>query len=258
MNRRFTYYTIVILFIISLNSFADEIHIAVAANFAQPMAVLKQDFEKSSGHQVIVTLGSTGKLYSQIKNGAPFEILLAADMERPLKLSQEGETVKGSIFTYAVGKLVLWSQDTHLVDQEGTVLKQGNFTHLAIANPKTAPYGKAAQQVLEKLGLWQTLQDKLVQGIDISQAYQMVSTRNAQLGFIALSQYKSVNKGSHWLVPQEMYSPLFQGAVLLKKGEHHDAAMAFLRFLKTQQAINLIEKFGYSIPQYMTPLKEKP
>lgn len=250
MKHRFLCLKILILLMISSKNYAMEIHVAVAANFAQPMEALQQLFEQSSGHQVIVTLGSTGKLYSQIKNGAPFEVLLAADMEHPLKLSQEGESVKGTIFTYAIGKLVLWSQEAHLVDSEGKILTKGQFTHLAIANPKTAPYGKAAQQVLEKLGLWPTLQDKLVQGIDINQTYQMVTTGNAQLGFIALSQYQSVSQGSHWLVPQDLYSPLLQGAVLLKKGEHNSGAMNFLEFLKTKKAIEVIEKFGYDVPQF--------
>jgi len=230
------------------STYAAEVHVAVAANFAQPMEQLKQLFEKTHDHQVIVTLGSTGKLYSQIKNGAPFEVFLAADLERTLKLSQEGETVKGSIFTYAIGKLVLWSHDPTLVDNAGQILNSDKFTHLAIADPKTAPYGTAARQVLEKLGLWQTLSGKIVQGTDISQTYQFVATGNAELGFIAFSQYLSTHeKGSYWLVPQDLYSPLLQGAVLLKKGENNLAATTFWKFLQSQAASEVTKNFGYGV-----------
>jgi molybdate transport system substrate-binding protein len=227
---------------------AAELHLAVAANFAKPIERINQLFEQQFGHKVTVSLGSTGQLYAQIKNGAPFEIFLSADMERPELLVKEGMAVKESLFTYAVGQLVLWSPQPDLVDAEGKVLTRSKFEHLAIANPKTAPYGAAAKQVLVKKGLWKKLQSKLVQGNDITQTYQFVATGNADLGFIALSQYKDTAenaKGSHWLVPQELYTPITQGAVLLKLGENNSAAKAFIEFLSTPAVRRLIEEFGY-------------
>jgi molybdate transport system substrate-binding protein len=234
------------------SAFAGEVHIAVAANFTEPMKELEQLFKKSYGHTVTSSLGATGQFYSQIKNGAPFELLLSADMATPSKLAEEGEAVKGSVVIYAIGKLVLWSKDPALVDEQGKVLKTGKFNHLAIANPKTAPYGAAAKQVLEKLGVWNTLQGQVVQGTSITQAYQFIATGNAELGFIALSQYHRTPKdsqGSHWLVPQQWYDKILQGAVLLKKGENNPAAKAFMVFLTTDKSARaVIEKYGYVLP----------
>jgi molybdate transport system substrate-binding protein len=231
---------------------AGEVQIAVAANFAEPMKELGQLFKKSYGHTVTVSVGATGQLYSQIKNGAPAEIFLAADMTTPSKLAEEGEAAKENVTIYAIGKLVLWSKDPMLVDAQGKVLKTGPFNHLAIANPKTAPYGAAAKQVLEKLGVWNSLQGKVVQGTSITQAYQFIATGNAELGFIALSQYHSTSKdsqGSHWLVPQEWYEKILQGAVLLKRGENNPAAKAFMTFLSTDKTARaVIEKYGYVLP----------
>lgn len=230
---------------------AEELYIAVAANFTKPIKPIKSLFEKESGHQVIISSGSTGQLYAQIKNGAPSEILLAADRKRPEKLINESIAVKGSLFTYAIGQLVLWSSQADLIDQTGQILNHDKFKHLAIANPKTAPYGTAAKQVLEKLGLWERLQDKIVQGNSITQTYQLIATGNAELGFIALSQYETTiekSRGSHWLVDQTLYDPIQQGAVLLKKSENRPAAQTFIEWLRSPPALQIIEEFGYAVP----------
>lgn len=241
--------SILLLFLtVSVN--ADEINIAVAANFTGVMKQLEQQFEAETGHDLLVSYSSTGKLYSQIKHDAPYEIFLSADVKHAQRLIDEKEAVTDSLFVYAVGQLVLWSQQADFVDNEGKVLKNGQFTHLAIANPKTAPYGTAAQAVLEKLDLWTDLQDKLVQGDSITQTYQFVGTGNAELGFIAMSQYVDSEKtGSYWIVPQNLYSPIEQAAVLLKKGEQHAAAQAFIHFLHSEAAKVVIEKFGYTVPK---------
>ncbi len=242
MNCRF-WVGLMVTWIISLSSPATEVHVAVAANFTKPLEQLKQEFEKISKHTVIVSSGSSGQLYSQIKNGAPYEVLLSADRERPEKLVTEGEAVADSLFTYAIGKLVLWSKQAHLVDKEGKVLSIGQFQHLAMANPKTAPYGTAAEQVMKKLEVWEILQSKIVQGENITQTYQFVATGSAELGFIALSQYPG--SGSYWQIPQEWYAPIEQGAVLLKTGEKNNAAKAFLVFLQEPIARAMIKKLGY-------------
>jgi molybdate transport system substrate-binding protein len=190
-------------------------------------------------------------LYAQIKNGAPFSVFLAADMKRPKMLVNEGMTVADSLLTYAIGQLVLWSPQADFVDSSGKVLNSDKFKHLAIAHPKMAPYGTAAKQVLEKLGLWQRLQSKMVRGNNISQAYQFTATGNAELGFIALSQYQIITKksrGSHWLVDKTLYDPIRQGAVLLKKGENNPAALSFMAFLRNPSARQIIETFGYEVP----------
>ncbi|MEK8018904.1 MAG: molybdate ABC transporter substrate-binding protein [Candidatus Parabeggiatoa sp.] len=231
---------------------AGELHLAVAANFTQPLKQhLKQQFEKDSGHRLIISFGGTGQLYSQIKFGAPFDLFLAADMKRPEKLVSEGLAVAGSLFTYAEGQLILWSPDPDIVDANGKILSTGQFKHLAIAHPKMAPYGAAAKQVLEKLGLWKTLQRQrqIVRGNNVSQAYQFTATGNAQLGFIALSQYQATPKrGSHWQVPKDWYSPIRQGAVLLKRGQNNPAAKAFIAFLQSDSARQTIEELGYVVP----------
>lgn len=232
--------------------FADDLHLAVAANFTKPIKQLKRHFENHSSHRVIISFGATGQLYTQIQHGATFDILLAADMKRPKMLISEGLAVKQSLLTYAIGKLVLWSLQPGLVDKEGKVLSSGQFRHLAIAHPKLAPYGTAAKQVLEKMGLWQTLQSKIVRGHNISHAYQFTATGAAELGFIALSQYRTIPKnspGSHWPVPKDWYTPIKQGAVLLKKGENNQLAKAFLAFLQTPLAQKVIVEFGYQVPK---------
>lgn len=229
---------------------ADDVQVAVAANFTAPIQAIASDFEKDTGHKLIAAYGATGQFYTQIKNGAPFEVFLAADDSTPEKLEKEGETVPGSRFTYAVGTLALWSAKDGYVDPEGQVLKEGTYQHLAIANPKAAPYGLAATQVLDKMGLTEKVKDKIVEGQNITQAYQFVSTGNAQLGFVALSQiYKDgkVSSGSAWIIPEAMHDPIKQDAVILKKGANNPAAKALTEYLKGPKAAAIIKSYGYQL-----------
>jgi molybdate transport system substrate-binding protein len=229
---------------------AAEVSVAVAANFTAPMEKLAAKFTEESGHRLIVSYGATGKLYAQIKNGAPFEVLLSADQEHPKKLVAEKLAVSGSEWTYAIGKLALWSSKSNLIDSKGEVLKAGQFKHLAIANPKLAPYGVAAQEVLVRMGLWEKVQDSLVLGESITQAHQFVATGNAVLGFVAFSQIKKEGEtpaGSFWLVPQSMYAPIRQSALLLARGRVNSAAKLFLEFLKSEKAKRIIEQSGYDL-----------
>lgn len=204
------------------SSFASEVLVAVAANFTAPMQKIAVEFEKESGHKVNLSYGSTGKFYTQIKNGAPFNILLAADDETPLKIEKEGFGVSGTRFTYAIGKLVLWSKQIGFVDTNGDVLKQNKFEKIAIADPKLAPYGQAAIETLNNLGLTNQLSSKFVQGENIGQTYQFVSTENAQLGFVALSQVFAdgkIKEGSAWIVPSKLHTPIKQDAILLNNAK---------------------------------------
>lgn len=229
---------------------AGEVQVAVAANFAGPMDKLAAEFARDTGHKAIVASGATGKFYAQISNGAPFEVLLAADDETPARLEAEGQVVAGSRFTYAVGRLVLWSAKADYVDAGGAVLKTGDFKHLAIANPKTAPYGAAAVSTIDKLGLTAALQPRLVQGENIAQAWQFASTGNAELGFVAQAQVWRDGKftsGSGWIVPATMHAPIRQDAALLTKGAANPAAQALLRYLRTDKAKALIRSFGYEV-----------
>jgi len=232
-------------------AFADDVAVAVAANFTEPMKKIAVEFEKSSGHKLALSFGSTGKFYAQINAGAPFEVLVASDDETPKKLEQDGLAVKGSHFTYAIGKLVLWSTKESIIDSKGDVLKRSSFDHLAIADPKLAPYGAAAIQTLNALGLYDAISPKLVQAENIAQAYQFVSTGNALLGFVALSQVigedGKVKSGSMWIVPENYYSPIRQDAVLLDKGKDKAAALALLKFLKRPFAIKVIQSYGYAL-----------
>ena len=234
----------------ALSARADEVQVAVAANFAGPMQKIAAAFEQNTGHKALLAMGSTGKFYAQIKNGAPFEVLLSADDETPARLAKEGSAVDSSRFTYAIGKLVLWSAKPALVDDKGEVLKQGQFAHLALANPKLAPYGQAAVDALKALGLHDTLAAKFVTGENIAQTYQFISTGNAELGFVALSQVYDNGKlksGSAWVVPQSLFSPIRQDAVLLNKGKDNPAAAALLTFLKSEPARAIIAASGYSL-----------
>ncbi|RCX32046.1 molybdate ABC transporter substrate-binding protein [Thioalbus denitrificans] len=227
---------------------AAEVNAAVAANFTAAMKEIVTAFEAATGHKVLASYGSTGKLYAQIVNGAPFGLFLAADAARPKRLEEEGKAVPGSRFTYAVGRLVLWSPAPDRVDGEGTVLKSGEFSRLAIANPKTAPYGTAAMEVLEGLGLEAAVSDRLIRGDSITQTYQFVASGNAELGFVALSQVALLPEekvGSRWLVPQSLYAPLQQQAVLLKEGAGNPAAVALAEYLKSPAARAVIEAYGY-------------
>lgn len=227
---------------------ADEVSVAVAANFTAPMQKIAADFEKATGHKAQLVFGSTGKFYAQIKSGAPFQVLLAADDETPARLVKEGDAVAGSQFTYAVGKLVLWSPKPGFVDDKGEVLKSGRFEHLSIANPKLAPYGLAAVETLKALGLADALQPKLVTGESITQAQQFVVSGNAELGFIAFAQIHKDGKlidGSYWLVPGKYHTPIRQDAVVLDKGKASAAAAALLGYLKSPAAVAVIRAYGY-------------
>ncbi|WP_158893651.1 MULTISPECIES: molybdate ABC transporter substrate-binding protein [unclassified Pseudomonas] len=227
---------------------ADEVQVAVAANFSAPLKAIGEQFARDTGHQLVISSGATGQLYTQIRNGAPFAVFLSADDSTPAKLESESAAVKGSRFTYAIGTLALWSPKTGYVDGEGAVLKQNAFSHLAVANPKTAPYGLAASQVLAKLGLTEAVATKRVEGQNITQTYQFVATGNAELGFVALSQiYQDgkIKEGSAWIVPAELYAPIRQDAVLLDKGQDQPAAKALLTYLKGPQAATVLKAYGY-------------
>ena len=228
---------------------ADDVSVAVAANFTAPMQQIAAAFEKETGHKVVASYGSTGKFYAQIKNGAPFELLLAADDETPAKLIKENAAVAGSQFTYAIGKLVLWSAKSAVVDAKGEVLKKGGFDHIALANPKLAPYGAAGVEVMKALGAYNALQPKIVSAENITQAYQFVNSGNALLGFVALSQVLKDGKidGSAWLVPAHLYAPIRQDAVLLEKGKGKPAAQALANYLKGDKAKAVIKSFGYGL-----------
>lgn len=233
---------------LSGQTLAGEVQVAVAANFSAPMRAIARAFEQSSGHRVVAAYGATGQFYAQINHGAPFEVLLAADDSTPAKLENEGAGVPGSRFTYAVGALALWSARPGYVDDAGAVLKSDTFRHLAIANPQTAPYGLAATQVLDQLGLTEAIEPKLVEGQNIAQAYQFVASGNAELGFVALSQvYKDgqITRGSAWQVPAQLHEPIRQDAVLLTKGQDNPAARALLEYLRGEQAATLIRAYGY-------------
>lgn len=227
---------------------AAEVNVAVAANFTGPMEKIAPEFEKATGHKAVVAYGTVGKFYAQIKNSAPFEVLVSADDETPIRLEKDGLAIPESRFTYAIGKLVLWSAKPGLVDDKGEILKRGDFQHLAIANPKLAVYGAAAVDAMRKLGVYERLEPRFVQGENISQAYQFAATGNAELGFVALSQiYKDGQyaSGSHWLVPPQLYPQLRQDAVLLVRGKGNPAAEALLAYLKSDAAKKVIRAYGY-------------
>lgn len=230
---------------------AGEVSVAVASDFAAPMERLVPLFQKESGHTVKVSLGASGKLYAQIKSKAPFDVFLSADEEMPKSLMQEGLAVGGSRFVYATGRLVLWSAQPDLVDEKGGVLNKGNFNMLAIANPRYSPYGVAAKETLTKLTMWNSIQEKLAKGENVTQTYQLAATEKADLAFIALSQVMrdgKVTAGSWWLVPPEMHKPILQSAVLLSGAKDQVAAKAFLAFLKSEKARAVMRGFGYELP----------
>lgn len=234
----------------SLSAWAGEVSVAVAANFTAPMKRIAADFEKDTGHKAHLAFGATGAFYTQIKNGAPFAVLLAADDDTPAKIEKEGLGVVGSRFTYATGKLVLWSKKVGLVDGKGEVLKSATFDKIAIANPKLAPYGAAAMQVLNRMGLTDSLAPKVVEGANIGQTYQFVSSENATLGFVALSQVVEnglIKEGSGWIVPTSMYSPIKQDAVVLNVGKNNEAATALMTYLRSDKAKSVIRSYGYEL-----------
>jgi molybdate transport system substrate-binding protein len=229
---------------------ADTVLVAVAANFMAPMNQIATAFERKTGHEVSASFGSTGKLYAQIENGAPFEALLAADEATPKRLVKESIAVPGSRFTYAAGTLALWSAKPDLVDDEGRVLKSGDFAKLAIANPKLAPYGAAAVATMTALGVKNTLEPKFVVGENIAQTFQFVDSGNADLGFVALSQVMKkgeITKGSSWIVPAELHAPIRQDAVVLLKGKERPGVAALMEFLKGDEARAIIRSFGYGV-----------
>ncbi len=228
---------------------AEEVTIAVAANFTDATREIAPLFEKATGHTTKISYGSTGKLYSQIEHGAPFEVFLAADTKRPVKAEEAGLAVPGTRFVYAKGQLVLWSAKPDLISDGEAFLKGGDFAHLALANPKTAPYGLAAEQVMTHLGLLDSLKPRLVQGDSIAQTFQFASTGNAEAGFVALAQVRGWkgDAGSQWVIPADYYAPIDQSAVLLKKGEANPAAKAWLAFLKSDAAREVIERYGYGV-----------
>ena len=248
MPARLLFFALIAVFAAAAT--AGEVQVAVAANFAQPMARIGEAFTAATGHTLKLSTGSTGKFYSQIVTGAPFEVLLAADDETPARLVKENHAMAGTQFTYAIGKLVLWSATAGLVDDKGEVLASDKFKHIAIANPKLAPYGAAAYEVLKARGLTDALAPKVVLGETIAQTYQFVATGNAEIGFVALSQVAVPGKpapGSYWVVPSQLHSEIRQDAVILKPGEKNPAAAALLTYLKSEPARQVISSFGYAL-----------
>ena len=236
--------------LLAVAAHAGKVQVAVAANFTAPMKQIAAEFEKDTGHNAVLSFGATGKFYAQISIGAPFEVLLAADDETPARLEKELLATPGTGFTYAIGKLALWSAKEGYVDGQGDVLKKGDFKHLALANPKTAPYGAAAIETMKQLGVLDRIRPKFVQGENIAQTHQFVATGNAELGFVALSQvFKDgkVSSGSAWVVPGKLYAPILQDAVVLAKGRNNPAANALVKYLKTDKARSIIKSYGYEL-----------
>ncbi len=228
---------------------AGEVSVAVAANFTAPMQKIAAQFEQDTGHKAVLSFGATGKFYAQIKNGAPFGILLAADDTTPEKIAREGLGIGATRFTYAIGQLVLWSKQPGYVDAEGKVLQKTDWQHIAIANPKLAPYGLAAMQTLDKLGLTAQVQPRVVTGENIGQTYQFAASGNAQLGFVALSQVMEdgrLREGSAWVVPGNLHEPIRQDAIVLKPGQGSEAAAALMQYLRGDKARAVIKSYGYS------------
>lgn len=228
---------------------ADELQVAAAANFTSALKRISTSFSQESGHKLMISYGSTGKLYAQIINGAPFEVFLSADQEYPKKIVNKKMGFNESIYTYAIGKLVLWSPKENVVDSRGELLTKMNYKHLSISNPKLSPYGKAAQEVLEKKLGWKKVEGLLVFGENINQAHQFINSGSAELGFVSLSQIIVNGKiqGSYWVVPKQLYSPIKQDVVILEKGKNSQAAQDFLKFLKSDKAKAIIKEFGYDL-----------
>ncbi len=243
-------YSILLLLLLGVATdlLAGQIKVAVASNFTRTLKAVAEEFEAKTQHKVVLISGSTGKLYAQIRHGAPYDLFFAADARRPKLLEQEGRAKKGSRFTYASGRLVLWSPSSGLIDAKGGVLSSGVFDHIALANPKLAPYGRAAKEVLQEHGLWGKLQSKTVRGENVGQAFQFVRSGNAQLGFVAYAQVndpKHTAGGSYWLVPQKLYSPILQQAVILRESSIADD---FINHVRSVEAAAIIINSGYIIP----------
>lgn len=231
---------------------AAEVQVAVTANFTAPMQKIAAEFEKDTGHKAALAFGTVGKFFAQMKAGAPFEVLVSADRETPDALVKEGLAVGEARFTYAVGKLALWSATPDAVDGKGEILRTGSFRHLALANPKLAVYGAAGQAAMKKLGVWDAIEPKLVTGENIAQAYQFVASGNAELGFVAYSQIigpdGKVAKGSVWMVPSDLYPQLAQDVILLAPGKDSAAAKALVDYLRSAKARAVILSYGYDLP----------
>lgn len=245
MNLTLTFIAFLLLSSTSL-AYADTASVAVAANFTDPANEIADHFKEKTGHEVLLSFGATGNIYNQIINGAPFDVFLAADDNRPALAVKAGYGIKESVFTYAIGTLVLWSNQANFVKNEDS-LKNPTIHHIALANAKAAPYGQAAIETLEKLGIYNNLKTKLVEGQNISQTFQFIKTGNAEMGFVALSQIIHEKNGSRWIVPQNYYKPIRQDAVLLNNGATNQAAKAFINFLKTHEAQDIIKKYGYQL-----------
>ncbi|VAX17592.1 Molybdenum ABC transporter, substrate-binding protein ModA [hydrothermal vent metagenome] len=236
---------------VSSYAVAGEVNVAVAANFLGTAKKISSAFEQKTGHKIILSAGSTGQLYAQIRNGAPYDFFFSADSKRTAKLEKDGFVANGARFIYALGGVALYSAEPEYVDGKGEILRTGNFNKLAIANPKTAPYGRAAIEILDKMGLYAQLSDKLVYGQSVAQAFQFVASKAVKLGFVALSQLKEAGtnlKGSYWAVNPSLYEPIKQEAALLRKGESNKTAMEFMEFTKSAEAKKIIKTFGYTLP----------
>ena len=247
-NLRLSVYLAAAIFLPATHSLADEIMVAVASNFTAPAKTLVEQFEQATAHEVTLIFGSTGKHYAQVMNGAPYDVLLAADARRPKLLDAGGRSVPESRIVYAIGRLALWSAQPGYVDADGAVLARDDFRFLAIANPDLAPYGAAAVNVMQALGVWDRLQGRLVRGENIGQTFQFVRSRNAELGFVAVAQLRGLAPtvaGSLWEVPPTLYPPIEQQAVLLTDS---GAAREFLDYLQSDPAKTIIAEFGYAIP----------
>lgn len=235
----------------AIPAIADEVQVAVGANFNAPMKIIAADFEKDTGHKAVVSLGTVGKFFAQIKSGAPFEVLISSDNNTPDKLVAEGLAIESTRRTYAIGKLVLWSAQPNYVDAKGEVLRKGDFSHLALANPKLAVYGAAGQEAMKRMGVLDAIQPRIVLAENITQSYQFVSTGNAELGFVALSQVigkdGGISSGSAWMVPADLYPPIRQDAIVLATGKDKAAAKALVDYLKTDKARAVIKSFGYEL-----------
>ncbi len=249
--RFYSIILICLLHVFLVTASAEEVRVAVATNFQTTLKAIAADFERDTGHTTLVSSGSSGKFYAQIQHGAPFDVFFSADVERPKLLEEAGLAVSGSRFTYAIGRLTLWSSNANMLKHDGpTVLSNGQYTHVAIANPKTAPYGAAAEQTLRNLGLWNDVKERIVQGENIGQTFHFVFSENAQLGFVARAQSidpKIKGIGSRWDVPADLHKPLRQQAVLLLHGQENEAAKAFLRYVQSAKARSIIARFGYEL-----------
>jgi molybdate transport system substrate-binding protein len=233
--------------LIGLPARAADVQVAVAANFTEPAKEIAAAFATKTGHHALLSFGSSGQFYTQVTQGAPFEVFLSADADRPKRMEQEGLGVAGTRFTYAIGRLVLYSHSPGVVDGKGAVLTNGTFEKIAIADPISAPYGLAAVQTMTKMGVYDRLQPKIVKGTSITQAFQFVQSGAAELGFVALSQVIQETGGSRWLVPASYHAPIEQQAILLQKGDRDPAAMAFIKFLRGPEAVAIIKRFGYEV-----------